>query len=179
MFLKIDTFILERIFTPFAWWFEYKTGRTNFFLAWWAYGFAVLFEVMALAVGVTRAHDLSPLELSLGLILAVGLGMMLAIVQRKDETARRSPATLVEKIYPEDARFRIFFFLMTSATLPPACFEAWILDFDVKRVETVLWSTMLLCYVCAIYFRDVQRPPPRPRREEEKAGQLQPAMVKS
>lgn len=48
--LSMDVWVLERLFTPFAWKIERLTGRTNFFLALLCFGIAGVFASFAVVI---------------------------------------------------------------------------------------------------------------------------------
>ncbi len=179
MLLEIDTFLLERIFTPFAWWFERKTGRTNFFLAWWCYGIALLGIVFSVGLGVTQTHDFG-IDVVIGSLLIIGCGGMLMRAQYLNERITRDPAVLPAPRGTADRLLRVGLALLTVLCIVQVLLETHSINSimsDPRVLKRFVWLLGSGTYVLAIYFMDVQRPPPR--RNKEHVRDLQPAPIRS
>lgn len=178
MFIAIDTFLLEKVFEPFAHWFERKTGKTNFYLAWLAFG----------ALFVSRSLDaFYSLQIGTDTFSALWSGIVLPIyatlliqAQKSDERQQTQDVKVASPFLLGWGMFRLFFMMIGITGI-----ISFLLDeptplkilndptFRLKFFQTV-WP---LALACGLYFVAVKRPPPQFKREP--TGELKPVRIRS
>lgn len=167
---SVDRFMLERVFTPFSHWFEHRTGRTNFYLAYWA------FVANILPIGILFVHDIAENDFVVDLfrsrilfafLYLAGAPWWAWMLAKTDEAVRKNPAAPIPWYFRETSQnqFARKTMLLILVFMTPISLVVWGLGLEVGeakvRVSFHLRMVLLggLFFVCYAYFLLVQRPP--------------------
>ncbi len=159
---KIDTLVLDRVFTPFAWRFERLTGRTNFFLAWLCFGVVMLTEILSLGLKASLTHDLEIMDIFFGPLLIIALAYLLHVVSHEDERAQRGSRATGTLSYHSVGSMRLTIVLaacFSSVQLLEQMHGFASLITDPKVLEQCVWCINIWTYLWGAYFMSVRRPP--------------------
>lgn len=175
MIARIDEYLLERVFTPIAWWFERKTERTNFYLAGQMLRMAMLAIMVAVGVAVTNSGDV--LAIVTGTLFFGGMCLDILRVKREDDRVRRSPHTVMPRvgasfILGSEEAVRVLLILVGVFLVLKYAHQGFEEGWSSELVTELSYAISMLCYACGGYFMLVRRPPPRPRQEEIPDGKL-------
>jgi hypothetical protein len=184
MISAIDTFILERIYTPFAHSVEIITGRTNFFLAWLAFGLAFAGSIANEVLVIAHTHQLPHLaDIPL---MAVALYMLGRCIIEADKENKRSRAgtraAIAKNRFLEIGKMvRILALLMALNDIVDMIrYGCFTFTAFMPRSESMPMFGAVLMFATAsgFYFADVLRPPPY-GKEAWTARKLSPVPSKS
>lgn len=181
MFLAIDTLILERIFTPVAWWFERKTGQTNFRLAWWCLAVNVLALFFIADIDLVVLHSKDFWFAAICGILTAGAVLRMLAAGFQDEIESTRPG-LVRRLLRDasDVYLRLcMLFIVLPLSVCDAIKSFFQDGWSAMTWGVICWIMWSLSYASALYVCDVRRPPPRPWREEVPESGLVPIQVRN
>jgi hypothetical protein len=172
--LTIDEFVLERIFTPVASWIEWKTGKTNFYLAWWSIALAFLFFLVAFGMSWAVSNHVNFLDGIMVVWLSWAAYRLMKLAERQDEMVRRQPHQFVLR---EDSLFVRFVRVWLLVIMFWFFTIAMLLDRSLLHGSSGWAGVAVLFTTCSQYLMSVRRPPPRPRRETAPERNLAPMMT--
>jgi hypothetical protein len=171
MINAIDTFILERIYTPLAHAVEILVGRTNFFLAWLAFGIGFAGSIANEVLVISHSHQLPHLaDIPLMAVALYMLGRCILEADKEDKRAQDGArAALTKNRFLEIGKMmRLIVLLMTLRNIIDMvrydCFT--FTAFMPKSEEMPMFGAVLMFAIASgFYLADVPRPPPYGRRE--------------
>ncbi len=182
MLLRIDTYVLERLITPFAHWFEYKTGRTNFYLAWWALGFTVLLWIFRLGIQISVLKQYNIVNLVIGSVMIFGCSILILILGHKDDQIRANPAAGAGIFVDDQQRsvLRGMILVYSVVLIVLTCIGLGFNAHSMPEIANEASHSLSMCtFTLYAYFTSVKRPPPKPRREEKEVKGLEPAFIRN
>lgn len=176
LFESVDRFTLERIFTPIAHWFEDRTGRTNFFLAWWTFGITAIGTIAQICLAL--ANDPSdPFAYVIGFFGSIGVALATlwsTYAQREDRAIRENPSHQPRRYRCQPSRYqRILFLLFWGQTVliftPIDLRQYWSGNLqDLRLYMDITGCIWQFGFFSGTYLFAVRRPPYQRRKLKEK-----------